>query len=391
MALVKCEECGKMISSRAEKCPQCGCPVTKKTKLICPECGCEVCESETKCSNCGCPSTMFDELSSVRNSIPDGLRSNSKETNVIDIEDLFFQARKAFSEKDFYTCRELYKRIETVKPTSWEAKFYKAYCNGYAQMERDSLYASIPTVFDLIHQSITDKSEIRHIVNEIHNAISKENGFVYSSYYAFGDALEKYWKEEYHDLIISTWQKGVKRQSIIHENNGSSEFDIKRINKYIDKLNANGFSIKHHTYKGEMYNVIKEQFANTNQGENYVPNYNQGFNKWGIITAIIILLPLGGYWFFSSEGSFNEIGGIHLTTPQNDGRICSELIHNAKTLKELDEASEKVYKYIDAYKEKMYNGEMSGPEVKSFLLEIGNVDAAINEQAAYITEISNNN
>ena len=34
---------------------------------------------------------------------------------------------------------------------------------------------------------------------------------------------------------------------------------------------------------------------------------------------------------------------------------------------------------------------MSGPEVKSFLLEIGNVDAAINEQAAYITEISNNN
>ena len=85
MALVKCEECGKMISSRAEKCPQCGCPVTKKTKLICPECGCEVCESETKCSNCGCPSTMFDELSSVRNSIPDGLRSNSKNSRKVKV------------------------------------------------------------------------------------------------------------------------------------------------------------------------------------------------------------------------------------------------------------------------------------------------------------------
>ena len=28
MALIKCEECGKEISDRADACPHCGCPIT---------------------------------------------------------------------------------------------------------------------------------------------------------------------------------------------------------------------------------------------------------------------------------------------------------------------------------------------------------------------------
>lgn len=37
MALIKCEECGKMISSRAEICPQCGCPVTQHPSKSYPQ------------------------------------------------------------------------------------------------------------------------------------------------------------------------------------------------------------------------------------------------------------------------------------------------------------------------------------------------------------------
>lgn len=60
MALIKCEECGKMISDKAQKCPQCGCPVTKQDeKIICPECGCEVSKNDTKCTNCGYPIPDF--------------------------------------------------------------------------------------------------------------------------------------------------------------------------------------------------------------------------------------------------------------------------------------------------------------------------------------------
>ena len=32
MALIKCNECGHMISGRATKCPKCGCPITKGSK-----------------------------------------------------------------------------------------------------------------------------------------------------------------------------------------------------------------------------------------------------------------------------------------------------------------------------------------------------------------------
>ena len=35
MALTKCKECGKRISKKAEKCPNCGAPVKNKTKFGC--------------------------------------------------------------------------------------------------------------------------------------------------------------------------------------------------------------------------------------------------------------------------------------------------------------------------------------------------------------------
>ena len=37
MALIKCNECGQMISDRATKCPKCGCPTTKGTESHIPQ------------------------------------------------------------------------------------------------------------------------------------------------------------------------------------------------------------------------------------------------------------------------------------------------------------------------------------------------------------------
>lgn len=69
MALITCEECGRMISDKAEICPQCGCPVTKKQAfLICPECRNNVSEKDLCCPNCGCPTSKFKELTD--NQIP---------------------------------------------------------------------------------------------------------------------------------------------------------------------------------------------------------------------------------------------------------------------------------------------------------------------------------
>lgn len=53
MALIKCEECGQMVSDKASACPHCGCPV--KRPLVCPECGDTVSEGDSYCQKCGCP------------------------------------------------------------------------------------------------------------------------------------------------------------------------------------------------------------------------------------------------------------------------------------------------------------------------------------------------
>ena len=52
MALIKCEECGKEISSSAKICPNCGYKNDNKT---CPECGIVVKQSDSVCPECGFP------------------------------------------------------------------------------------------------------------------------------------------------------------------------------------------------------------------------------------------------------------------------------------------------------------------------------------------------
>ena len=53
MALIKCEECGQMVSDKASACPHCGCPV--KSPIACPDCGATVAEGDSFCQRCGCP------------------------------------------------------------------------------------------------------------------------------------------------------------------------------------------------------------------------------------------------------------------------------------------------------------------------------------------------
>ena len=53
MALIKCEECGKEFSDKANACIHCGFPITEKK--ICKECGNVIKKDEKKCSKCGYP------------------------------------------------------------------------------------------------------------------------------------------------------------------------------------------------------------------------------------------------------------------------------------------------------------------------------------------------
>lgn len=62
MALIKCPECGKMISKRAPKCPKCGKKMGQNTVKLCPECGQEVDLFINVCPNCAFP---FNDVKTV--------------------------------------------------------------------------------------------------------------------------------------------------------------------------------------------------------------------------------------------------------------------------------------------------------------------------------------
>ncbi|MFQ9295063.1 MAG: double zinc ribbon domain-containing protein [Bacteroides fragilis] len=53
MALIKCSECGNMVSDKAISCPKCGAPVV--IPLKCEECGGVVPPSSVSCPHCGAP------------------------------------------------------------------------------------------------------------------------------------------------------------------------------------------------------------------------------------------------------------------------------------------------------------------------------------------------
>lgn len=54
MALIKCDECGKDVSSKAKSCPNCGNPIsTKQFDRVCEKCGGYVYDDATTCVHCG--------------------------------------------------------------------------------------------------------------------------------------------------------------------------------------------------------------------------------------------------------------------------------------------------------------------------------------------------
>ncbi len=58
MALIKCEECGQMVSDQVDVCPSCGAPIERKVK--CAECGFELRVTDKACPTCGCPNPLYN-------------------------------------------------------------------------------------------------------------------------------------------------------------------------------------------------------------------------------------------------------------------------------------------------------------------------------------------
>lgn len=95
MALIKCAECGKEISSNAKTCPHCGIKVSNTT---CPECGRKLKETEEKCPDCGYPINNKNINSIITENL-DKI-TGAKSENYVTFKDLFKNTFKKHTDED---------------------------------------------------------------------------------------------------------------------------------------------------------------------------------------------------------------------------------------------------------------------------------------------------
>lgn len=122
MALVKCKECGKEISSNAKVCPNCGYKNNIKT---CPECGKIVKTTDTVCPECGYPLQKKSAQSIINDNLDKITGARSK--NYVTFKDLFKNTFSKHTEEELdevFICggektTPALKDVDPTKATAW--------------------------------------------------------------------------------------------------------------------------------------------------------------------------------------------------------------------------------------------------------------------------------
>ena len=122
MALIKCEECKKEISSTAKVCPHCG---YKNELVVCPDCGKKVSENMASCPECGCPLKKKNPQNIINENL-DKI-TGAKSENYVTFKDLFKNTFKKHSDEELdevFTCggkttTPALKDVDPQKATAW--------------------------------------------------------------------------------------------------------------------------------------------------------------------------------------------------------------------------------------------------------------------------------
>ena len=122
MALMKCKECGKEISSNAKVCPNCGYKNDVKT---CPECGKIVKHTDTVCPDCGYPLQKKNAQSIINDNLDKITGARSK--NYVTFKDLFKNTFAKHTEEELdevFICggektTPALKDVDPTKATAW--------------------------------------------------------------------------------------------------------------------------------------------------------------------------------------------------------------------------------------------------------------------------------
>ena len=124
MALIKCNECGNEISSKAKFCPQCG---ASNEQHFCPECGVKLNGNENNCPECGFPINK----KTASNIITENLDkiTGAKSENYVTFKDLFKDTFKKHTEEELdevFVCgsKETTPDVKDIDPKKASAWVY---------------------------------------------------------------------------------------------------------------------------------------------------------------------------------------------------------------------------------------------------------------------------
>lgn len=124
MALIKCNECGKEISSSAKTCPHCGIKINLSS---CPECGKKLKGDETTCPECGYPVGKKTANNIVTENL-DKL-TGARSENYVTVKDLFKNTFNKHTEEELdevFVCgtEKTTPKIEDINPRKASAWVY---------------------------------------------------------------------------------------------------------------------------------------------------------------------------------------------------------------------------------------------------------------------------
>ena len=124
MALIKCNECGKEISSSAKTCPHCGIKISLST---CPECGKKLKGDEITCPDCGYPVGKKTANNIVTENL-DKL-TGARSENYVTVKDLFKNTFNKHTEEELdevFVCgtEKTTPKIEDINPRKASAWVY---------------------------------------------------------------------------------------------------------------------------------------------------------------------------------------------------------------------------------------------------------------------------
>ncbi len=120
MALIKCTECGEMISDKATTCPHCGAPIEKMIK--CEDCGAEYSADAEMCPQCGCPNPsnegkeQYSEHSNTKQSTIDVSEERKKR-----VQHFLVENRQKLPQNKF---NEIRKILLNLTDEQWETIEY---------------------------------------------------------------------------------------------------------------------------------------------------------------------------------------------------------------------------------------------------------------------------